>query len=137
MIKHIYVTVILCLALASCEKLGGHYDGRLQVINKTDIDVVSFLNTNFPDTTMGLLGGCISCIHEIPANSTSKMSNPQNWEKYIQDRNEMDILTVFIVERDTFIKYGTPELQNSMYFLERYDFSIEELKSSDWKVIHE
>ncbi len=127
--------VLLCLVACDPDSQG-HYDQRLKIINDSSEDVYSFINTNYPDSTMGLLGGCISCIVDVKANSSKHLSNSHNWEKYIEDRNDMNVLSIFIVSRDTFVNIGTPGLQNSTNYLERYDLSVEELKAANWEVYY-
>ncbi len=136
--KMFFFIITSCLLLlitssfSSCET--GHLDDRLTTINNSQHSIFSIIQFNFPDTALLGNGGCIGCFVEIAPNASEYHLNGVNWERDIKRRNKLNTLTVFIVHSDTLRKYPFEQLQADYNILRRYDLTVDQLKSMDWKV---
>jgi hypothetical protein len=126
---------IFAFQLLSCERDRGSDPIRLFVSNNSNdtIEVVSQIS--FPDTS--LIENLSGLPHaEVLPNSEEKVVQFIGWENWIKRFNTYETLTLIIYSGDTLRKYPFSQIQNDYNILKRYELSIEQLRSLDWKITY-
>lgn len=137
----ICIPLLLILNANSCDKDGNgniHSDTRLKLANKSDSSVVTFLQYNFPDTTLSLQNPKFD-FGKAAMTVDSKMAESyysrRNWEKVIGE-NSLNTVMIFVVSQSIYVKQPWDSIQKNYSIIKRYDLRINQLKAQNWKVIY-
>jgi len=136
------IIVLLFLALVlcsnSCEKapfVDKFYDiivinnsSRDVYVHKADLDA----EKQYPDT---LLPSSNATFLKIPANKRGYFDSKTPWEENIKNLPS-DTLSVFFIDGSTFENEEWDTIRDNYLILERYDFSIEDLKKSNFTITY-
>lgn len=136
-VKIVFSVIALYIIVSSshCEK-GGHGDDRLTIVNKSNAKIASFLQYNYPDTSIQPQNTPgFNAISVEPFSENVHLTFVK-WEKLIPQNNSQNTLMLFIYSADTIMAKRWTEIQAEYNILKRYDLTLEQLKNQNWKVIY-
>lgn len=128
---------LICSANSCSKENGqGHADKRLNIINNTEHIIASFIQYNYPDTSIQ--------DKETPGfNSISIEPHSKNvhltfvsWETLINQNNQYGIISILIFSSDTIQTYSWEEIQKNYNVLKRYDLSLQDLERMNWTITY-
>ena len=104
---------LVCTSTCCKDDNQGHGDDRLTIFNNSNDTIVSFLQFNFPDTS--LLNENAPGLNNIVILPHSKNNHLTfvRWETLIPENNSKSTLMIFINSLDTIQKYTWPQIQQN------------------------
>ncbi len=131
----IIFTVLLCTV--GCKKLLDNPRFLEFENNSRTVVMVTFQYT-FPDTTIQDRER-IDYVDTLGANRSMKIptaSSVRRWADHISEMNSNSTIMVYVFSQDTIDNYQWEEIQENYNILKRYDLTIEELESQNWKITY-
>lgn len=121
----------------NCKK-GGHGDNRLTIVNNSNASIFTLLQYNYPDTSINDESWSYLAYNYLVVESqkTEKLWNSIKWDKVIQNKNEHNMLTVFILDNEIVNNTPWAEIQSNYLILQRYELTIEQLDDMGWRVTY-
>ncbi len=124
----LYILSIILLSIG-CEKpVDKVYSIRIE--NKSNDTIRFYASYAYPDT---------SIVSEKPRldmaypNDYSHIDSKKKWEDVLPN----NIISIFILGKDTVDTYNWEKIRSDYNILKRYDLSIEQLESMNWTVIYQ
>lgn len=130
-----YLLVAFVAINCSCEKYRLSKEKKLEITNPTSINLFYLIQYNFPDTTI-VEESTIkkpSSRGRIAPNTTIVVKNPVAWQQRVET-NSHKVMTVFFLSTDTVDKYSWETIRANYKIIKRVNFTLEELRSSKWKI---
>jgi len=129
--KYIILLCTCCLFLNSCSDS----DGRLILVNKTNktigfIDEKKERNDSIPSLSL-----CDQTkLYTVSPNNELMIISFSDWDVYFK-HFPTNLLRVYIINNDTLSKYGTCEVIKQQMFIKRFDYTYDELKNINWRIV--
>jgi hypothetical protein len=143
----------MLLLLIGCEA----FDNRLNIFNNTDKKIRYYYEVKENNDTFPNLKNCNDyCFNSVLPNGSGKLQISEPWENYLKEKPNQ-VLIVYIINEDTFLKYRTTELINGQIvkfkhdslhnysmcevfkkhlFIKQYYFTYDSLVKLNWKIIY-
>ena len=132
-IIYLFAVSISVLIIYSCERIFGGEDDRLVIINNSNVRLYVYAQINHPDTSIGSYNPAYSKInYEVLPNSQKHIIS-RSWEQTIVS-SVSDTLMLFIFDADLIDNTSWNTVVTNYMILKRYDFSLVDLKTLNWKV---
>lgn len=134
--KHLFIFVLL-LSLSSCDPV----DDKLKFQNNSSDTLNVNISFDYPDTTLKcspLIDSCNSYSYWIlPGNTVSMRTYNNTWEHWITMRNQMQTLSIFILDKSELNKLDCDNYNgNDLQILKRKDYTLRELEKENWIVAY-
>ena len=133
----LYLVFLILFSANSCDhNSDGNWDGKLIIVNDSNDTILTFLQFNYPDTS--LLNENAPELNNmlISPHSSEKIYSSILWEDRIKELNDEHVVMVFITSYDTIKKYNWNDIQTEYSILKRYDLSIPDLDSLGWTITY-
>ena len=125
---------IICASPHCNDDNQGHGDTRLTIINNSNETIASFLQYNYPDTSIQDRETPGFNAIAIEPHSKNNHLTFIDWEILIPRNNPYNTIFIFIYSSDTIQRYTWSHIQQNYSVLRRYDLTIAQLKAINWTI---
>lgn len=125
------VSLLLLGILISAHKCT-HLDNKLTIVNNSNRGIYTYTDFAYPDT---LLNGHMVTTSIIPPRGEGNHLISAKWESNVSCLKD-SILIIVVLDTDTLQKYGWERVRKDYNILKRYDLTLEELETKQWKVTY-
>jgi hypothetical protein len=73
-------------------------------------------------------------LYNIPSNTEHRIRSHNNWDVLFKS-NPSKVLRIYLINEDSFSKYGTCKILKEQIFIKRYDLTYLDLKNANWRII--
>lgn len=114
----------------SCQKLLDHaYIIKIQ--NNSNDTIQFYASYNYPDTSMEVTKPLLKMVYP---SKYSSLESKKQWDDVLVAPR--DTISIFILSKDTVVKYNWGKIRSDYNVLKRYDLSLDDLKNLSWKVTY-
>ena len=136
--KTVKIMLIISLQLVlmsnSC-KNNSYYDFRLKVINKSDKTIYADFYQSYPDTILSMHSHFDNSANKAVPNGIVTLVRGGTWETAFKG-NIQQKLMIFIFDAATVDNTPWDTIRKNYLILKRYDLSLKELDSLNFKVTY-
>jgi len=113
---------------SSCEKLVDHI--YIIKIQNNSQDTIQFYESyNYPDTLLDVTKPRLKMVYP---SKYSSLESKKNWDEVLVPPK--DTISIFILSKDTVVKYSWDRIRSDYNVLMRYDLDLEDLKKQSWTI---
>jgi hypothetical protein len=131
--KKSFISIAFILTLSSC--FLNTWDVRLILLNNTSERIRYFeqimSHHEFIPDTIDCNSGELSMVEP---HKEQIIRRPEKWEFSLKAHPE-NTLRVYIINEDTISKYGTSTVFRKQIFMKRFDFTYDDLKKINWRIV--
>ena len=122
---------------SSCKHISGYYDYRLKVINNSNRSIYAAYSQEYPDTTIVFSAAPFySNPWKAYPSETITLGRGGSWEDAFKERIQQKLI-IFIFDASIADKTPWDTIKMNYLILKRYDLTMKELDSLDFKVIYQ
>ena len=131
-----FCILIIISITTGCRKLDlfGGEDDKLIIQNNSNLRLYINPQVNYPDTSIDPYNPSVDKGNEIPPYSSKKIVQ-RSWDQLVI-RSASDTLMMFIYDANKIDSTSWDTIMNNYIILRRYDLSLEDLKSTNWKITY-
>lgn len=123
---------LLTLNLLSCD----YYDGRLEIINKTDETIVFEYDNDTVLEVPSVNKKEYFLSNKIEPGDTNRvvlMGSTQAWPWFVAEKPD-STLRIYVFNHDLVVNSDWDSLRANKLYKKRLDYNLDDLNSMDWKI---